>query len=148
MVVFAYNTYPHARLGHSPYYLMFGTEANQPLDNKIYPPDKTYNRLEAIEQLQKIGEELPELIKKEQDNQKKYYDKSHKTVSYSSGQLVLIDTKFQKFREIKKLAHKFSGPFKIIKKISDVNYEIELILRGKPTVDIIHVNRIKPYHGR
>jgi len=148
MVVFAYNTYPHARLGHSPYYLMFGAEANQPLDNKICPPDTSYNRLEAIEQLQKIREELPELIKIEQDKQKKNYDKSHKTVSYSPGQLVLIDTKSQKFGEIKKLAHKFNGPFKIIEKISDVNYKIELILRGKPTVDIIHVNRMKPYHER
>ncbi|KAF0687298.1 Integrase catalytic domain-containing protein, partial [Aphis craccivora] len=137
MVVLAYNTYPHARIGHSQYYLMFGTEATQPLDNIIYPSDTTCNRIEAIEQLKMIREELPKLIKAEQNKQKKNYDKSHETVNYSPGQMVLIYTKTQEYGEIKKLAHKFKGPFKIIEKISDVNYKEVLTLKGKPTIDII-----------
>ena len=32
--------------------------------------------------------------------------------------------------------------------MSDVNYKVELILKGKLTTDIIHVQRIKPFTSR
>ena len=40
------------------------------------------------------------------------------------------------------------GPFKIIEKLSEVNYKIALILNGKEVIDTIHVQRIKPYFKR
>lgn len=146
MIIFAYNTHPHARFGYSPFYLMFGTEATQPLDNKIIPPEIDNNRIEEIVQLQKIRQELPKLIEAEQIKQKKQYDKNHKEVEYQPGQKVLVKIKFQKQGESKKLAHKYRGPFEILEKISDVNYKIALTLNGKETTDTIHVDRLKPYH--
>ncbi|KAE9521879.1 hypothetical protein AGLY_017686, partial [Aphis glycines] len=71
--------------------------------------------------------EIPYIIRKEQQTQKLNYDKTHKTVSY-----------LPEANKSKKLAYRYRRPFKIIKKISDVNYEIELILNGKSTTDVIH----------
>jgi len=148
LVVFAYNTYPHSRLGYSPYFLMFGTEATQPLDNKICPTETDFDRLESITQLQKIRELIPKIIKIEQDKQKSHYDKTHKEVNYSPGQLVLVKIQFQKQGNIKKLSHKYRGPFKVIEKISDINYKIALTLNGKESIDTIHVDRLKPFYTR
>jgi len=46
-----------------------------------------------------------------------------------------------------KLGPKYRGPFKIFRKINDLDYKIELELNNK-TTDIIHVRRLKPYHSR
>ncbi|KAF0746698.1 Transposon Ty3-I Gag-Pol polyprotein, partial [Aphis craccivora] len=116
LVVFAYNTCPRSRLKVSPFFLLHGIDANQPLDNKIKPNIDNFNLAKSLETLQKIREKIPNTIRKKQQTQKLNYDKTHKTVSYLPGQ-----------------------------KISDVNCEIELILNGKLTTDVIHVQRIKPF---
>jgi len=55
MVVFAYNTYPSSRLKISPFYLLHGMEANQPLDNKLISEEnETYNLTKALKELQTI----------------------------------------------------------------------------------------------
>lgn len=77
LVVFAYNTYPHSRLEYSPYFLMFGTEATQPQDNKIFPTETDFDRFENITQLQKIRELIPKMIKTEQDKHKSHSDTTH-----------------------------------------------------------------------
>lgn len=146
MVVFAYNTHPHSRLGYSPYYLMFGVEATQPLENKIWPEDTNFDRIESLKHLQSIRESIPILIEKEQLIQKEYYDKTHKMVNYLPGQRVLVKFDIQKPGQSKKLAYKYRGPFEVIKKMSEVNYKIALTINGKDTVDTIHVQRLKPYH--
>ena len=69
-------------------------------------------------------------------------------MNYLPGQKVLIKFQFQEPNKSKKLAYKYRGPFKIIKKMSDVNYKVELILNGKSTTDTIHVQRIKPFTDR
>jgi hypothetical protein len=148
LVVFAYNTCPSSRLKVSPFFLLHGMEANLPLDNKILPNNDNFNLIKSIEILQDIRKDIPDIIRKEQQTQKLNYDKTHKTVDYLPGQKVLIQFQFQEPNKSKKLAYKYRGPFKIIKKMSDVNYKVELILNGKSTTDTIHVQRIKPFTDR
>lgn len=66
MVAFAYNKTPSTKLKVSPFYLLHGMEVNQLLDNKLIPFDESYNFSKALKQLQKIREEVPKIIKKEQ----------------------------------------------------------------------------------
>ena len=43
----------------------------------------------------------------------------------------------------KKLGLKFIGPYRVIKKLSEVTYEIQAHITGKKKV--VHVNHLKPY---
>jgi len=47
-----------------------------------------------------------------------------------------------------KLASSYRGPFEILKKISNLNYKIKLVLNNKETEDVIHVRRLKPYYSK
>lgn len=145
MIVFAYNTCPSSRLKVSPFYLLHGMEANQPIDNKIIPTNGNFKITNSLRKLQEIRKEIPEIIKKEQEKQKLDYDKTHRAITFEPGQKVLVKFYFQEPNKTKKLAYKYRGPFKLIEKISDVNYRIELILNGRQTTDIIHVQRLKPF---
>lgn len=147
MVVFAYNTCPSSRLKVSPFYLLHGMEANQPLDNKLMSGEyETFNLTKSLKQLQIIKETIPEIIKKEQSIQKKLYDQKHKNINFKPGQKVLIKFDFQEPNKTKKLANKYRGPFTIVEKLTEVNYKVELILNNKKVLDVIHVQRIKPFH--
>lgn len=64
MVIFAYNMHQHSRLGFSPYYLIFRTEATHPIDNKIWPNDLNFDQIEYFKQLQKIRDRIPKLVEK------------------------------------------------------------------------------------
>ncbi len=62
LVVFAYNTCPSSRLKVSPFFLLHGIEANQPLDNKIIPDIDNFNLAKSLETLQEIRKEIPNII--------------------------------------------------------------------------------------
>lgn len=83
---------------------------------------------------------IPDCIKKAQDIQKLNHDKSHKLTTYEPNQLVLVKFPFQEPNKTAKLAPKYRCPYKIISKVSDVNYMIELVLNNKLTIDVVHIN--------
>lgn len=146
MVIFAYNTCPSSRLKFSPFYLLHGIEANQPLDNKLTIDNELFNLTKSLKQLQTIRDTIPKIIEKEQAIQKKQYDQKHKNINFNPGQKVLIRFDFHEPNQSKKLANKYRGPFTVIEKLTDVNYKVELILRGKKEIDVIHVQRMKPFY--
>jgi len=146
MVIFAYNSCPSSRLKFSPFYLLHGIEANQPLDNKLTIDNELLNLTKSLKQLQTIRDTIPKIIEKEQAIQKKQYDLKHKNINFNPGKKVLIKFDFHEPNKSKKLAYKYRGPFTIIEKLTDVNYRVELILRGKKEIDVIHVQRMKPFY--
>ncbi|UYV73156.1 K02A2.6-like [Cordylochernes scorpioides] len=79
---------------------------------------------------------------------KKNYDKKHMERSYEPGELVAVWTPIRKIGKCEKLLRKYSGPFRILKKLSNVNYLIEP--KDNPGQDplIVHVSRLKPYFER
>ena len=87
--------------------------------------------------------ELAFINSQENHNQNKiYYDNKHKPFSFESGDLVLVENKNDISR--KKLEPLMIGPYKVLKKLSDVSYEIECDKRGK-TKDIFHISKLRLY---
>lgn len=97
----------------------------------------------ALDKLQIIRNELPNVLQAIQAKEKLHFDKSHKHVEYLPNQLVLL--KKPPSLSKRTFQPKFDGPFKIIKKISDVNYQIEVIKNNVSTLETFHVRRLKPY---
>ncbi|GFW13751.1 retrovirus-related Pol polyprotein from transposon 17.6 [Trichonephila clavipes] len=134
-VTYEYNNSPHDVTGFPPAYLMFGT---LPLPNQVklnYPP---------IQQARQIA--VNRTIKHHKIN-KQRYDKHYVDAKFKVGDLVL----YQNFSypNSRKLQSPYNGPFKVVRKLSNVTYEIDKPNQytGKLT-DIVHSTRLKPFHSK
>ena len=147
-VTLSYNATPQTSTKHSPFYLMHGFEPYFPIDNKIIPTNIPYDIKKSLTELNRLRDKIPTLIKTAQDSQKKYHDQKHRLLTFKPGDSILIKFPFNTLGKSPKLASKYKGPFKIIEKINDLNYKVQLTLNNKITDDIIHVRRMKPYIHR
>ncbi|GFT72325.1 retrotransposable element Tf2 protein type 1 [Trichonephila clavipes] len=138
---------------------MFGTlPYDSPLPNQVklnYPP---------IQQARQIA--VNRTIKHHKIN-KQRYDKHDVDAKFKVGDLVLYQnfsypnsSKLQSpyngpFKVVRKLSNvtyeidKHNGPFKVVRKLSNVTYEIDKPNQytGKLT-DIVHSTRLKPFHSK
>ncbi|KAM9955058.1 hypothetical protein ACTFIW_008722 [Dictyostelium discoideum] len=78
-----------------------------------------------------------------------HYNKDREDIEYEEGDLVLVKrSKLNTFKvdinDELKLLPNYCGPFKVVKKLSKLNYQIRLINRNNGTRSI-HVDDIKPY---
>lgn len=144
-ITLSYNATPQTTTKQSPFYLMHGFEPFFPIDSKLIPDNIPHNIQKSLKQLQIVRNKLPQVVQAAQNTQKKYYDQTHRIIEYQPGDLVLIKFPFLQIGKSPKLAPKYRGPFKILEKISDLNYKVKITLNNKDTEDIIHVRRIKPY---
>ncbi|GFT42758.1 transposon Tf2-11 polyprotein [Trichonephila clavipes] len=114
-VTYEYNNSPHDVTGFPPAYLMFGTlPYDSPLPNQVklnYPP---------IQQARQIA--VNRTIKHHKIN-KQRYDKHYVDAKFKVGDLVL----YQNFSypNSSKLQSPYNGPFKVVRKLSNVTYEID-----------------------
>ena len=143
MATFAYNTAYHRSIQDSPYFLLFHTDPRVPFQNifRAVPPfynlddykakmhalaNKVFHRVQ--ENLQAMSQEI--------ENQQK-----RKTVlDVKEGDRIYI-----KKPPIPGLAHKlqpkYEGPYRLVKRVSEVNYRIKNLVSNKETT--VHTNRMK-----
>ena len=78
----------------------------------------------------------------------RYTDKHRKECNIEPNTLVMLDTRNITFAadECKKLKHRFTGPFKVLKQVGKVAYKLELPHSMK-VHPVFHVSLLKPYHG-
>lgn len=126
MAQFAYNTSLQESIKTTPAYALFG-----------YTPDPyrdLYNRIQNIkaileaDNLRELHAELRTELEFIRERIKRYYDqKRSKGPTFSEGDIIYLSTKDIKTkRPSKKLDFKYLGPFKILKKLSDSTYKLDL----------------------
>ncbi|GFS69710.1 transposon Tf2-6 polyprotein [Trichonephila clavipes] len=134
-VTHQYNQTPHTITGFPPTYLMYG---NLPFeislkDNEIYPP---------LEEARKLAKERTEQYYK---INKIRYDKKFQEADFKVGDLVMYE-EFQ-YPNTRKLSPPYSGPYTVLRKCSDVLFEIDRSnALNKTETELVHSVRLRHFH--
>ncbi|UYV77636.1 hypothetical protein LAZ67_15001781, partial [Cordylochernes scorpioides] len=151
-VTFAYNTARQETTGYSPFFLVHGREVETPLDS-ILPYQPAGTAEDYVGHLVTNAEDARMLarlnILQAQRKDKERYNKKHQEVTYKEGDLVWVFTPVRTVGLSENLLKIYFGPYRVIRKISSVNYQVEGVTntrRRRKTQDIVHVVRMKPYH--
>ena len=141
-VVFAYNNTTQSSTGFAPNQVIFGRLLPTTSDRKLQIEPKT--QPESRELIEKT---LAEKLRKSQEAQKRAYDEKVRSKNtYSSGDLVVVANTRQVVGHVRSFEPKFTGPFEVVRRIGDANYE--LLNRASGKTNTIHYNRMLPYKMR
>lgn len=155
-VTFAYNTAVQETTGYSPYFLLHGHDPCTFLDTMLPLPPNDYPESYDDYILQMVTKAEDTRILANQNNiasqnySKSIYDKRHRMISYSPGDLVWVWTPVRRVGLSEKLIKQYYGPYKILARLSPITYEVEALnSRSRRTSkDIVNVSRLKPYLER
>ena len=135
LIQWSYNTSVHRTIGVSPYYAMWGFEPRHPLDLELDNTDESASRMKSVEAFvehqQQVLTQVRDALSASQDAMEGYInDDSRKDIKYAPGEMVYLSTKNlgkSHFKQTaKKLRPRFAGPFKILERISQYTYKLEL----------------------
>jgi len=158
LVEFSINNSIHSSTGVSPFYLnkmrnplvpMLLRDSSQ-LSTQL-PSIKTSGLSEFLSERQAVLQRVREKMAESQDIQKRYADARGRNNQhiFNIGDLVLLSTKDLSTSALptmqsNKLQPRFLGPFKVLKRIGEVSYKLDIpsYLRLHPT---FYVGKLKPY---
>ena len=149
-LLFAIRSAPNSSLGFSPFELIFGHSVRGPLEIIRDLWDNEDVNMNLLDWVTKFRSRLTDAWKfagenllQSQQTMKINFDKKAKARTLEEGQLVLILLP----NLSNQLKASFSGPYKILKKLSETNYVVETPDRKKNS-QVCHINMIKPYFCR
>lgn len=123
-VEMAVNNYQQSSTQQSPYYSNYGMHIKLP--NQFNAFETSMPSVEEFaKRMNEVMNRANENMRSAQLKQKEQADKNRReTQNWKVGDYVFVST--ENFRGFNKIKEKFIGPFKIIEKINDVSYKVEL----------------------
>jgi hypothetical protein len=152
-VTFAYNTSRQESTGFSPFYLLYGREAVLPVDVALGNNPEMDNGEDGssacirqlTSELPTIRDEVKRRLAQIQYKQKTRYERRRRSVNFAVGDLVLIYRPIRKKGRSTKFLHRYFGPYKIVRRVSDLNYIVEPLRGRRKKQDCVHVSHLKPF---
>ena len=128
----AYNTSVHPTTGYTPFYLMYGRQARMPIDIMYgTPTPKPQLASEYAGKLRESLEAAYERVRKQMgqklDRQAEIYNRKAHGEPFKPGDLVWLHSPAIAKGHSKKLHKPWTGPFKIVSKLSEATYRIQHI---------------------
>ena len=149
-VCMAYNTNVQATTGYSPFYLMFGRKARLPVDI-MFPTEKPATNVSygeyakaMRETMEKAFHTVHEHVGDKQEQQKEFYDQKCHGKPFQTGDLVYLHSPVVPRGQAKKLHHPWTGPWRVLKPLSEAVYRIQGPSGSKQRRVIVHFDRLKP----
>ena len=148
-LLMAYRSTIHESTGCSPNRLMLGREINYPIDIVSGNPQNVNSPTCSVEYIEWFTQVISRTfdfafanLGQAASRQKKNYDKGLKPRSFKESDFV-----WRWYPPIArtKLGLGWTGPYKVIQKLSDVTYKIQK--DSKSSLIVVHVDHLKPYEG-
>ncbi|KAI3672993.1 hypothetical protein L6452_39099 [Arctium lappa] len=146
LIEFAYNNSYHASIQVAPYEALYGRKCRTPLcwnevgEKQLVGPEIVQQTTDKINQIR-------ERLKIAQDRQKSYADKRRKPIEFQVGDKVMLKISPWKgvvrFRKRGKLSPRYIGPYKIIKRVGEVAYKLELPEELQGIHNTFHVSNLR-----
>jgi hypothetical protein len=150
----AYRASPHEGTGMTPNLLMLGREVRLPAEimfgsmtSCLGEEVSTYgDYVEMLkERMQHAHDIAREHLKKSAERQESHCDAQISLNKYKPGDYVWYATARSQLEVTPKLRIAFEGPFLVTRKLSDLDYCIQLNASGSQK--IVHHNALEPYRG-
>jgi hypothetical protein len=146
---FAINNSYHESIGTTPFRLNSGRDPRLPISLTTIG-SKVPSAAQFADRMSDGLISAKKCLAAAQQRQKAYYDKSHREISFTIGEEVLLSTKHIHMRtaggrqSTPKLLPKWIGPFKVEKLVGAVSYKLALPANMK-VHPVFHVSLLKPY---
>jgi hypothetical protein len=148
---FSFNNSVSASTKFTPFQIVYGYNPDTPMTVFERPVGENETEVESVERYidrcKDVVRCASENIKKSQEQQAKYYNQKHRDDQFKQGDLVLLSTEnlsFKSTTSVKKFRERFLGPFKVVKKVTDVTYRLELPVEWS-IHDTFHVSKLRRY---
>ena len=143
----AYNTSIQSTTGYTPFYLMLGRQARMPVEIMYGSPTLpvrpvTEYAIKMKESIEHAYQQVREKMEKNLNREKELYDKRIHGRQLDVDDLVWLHCPAVPRGCSRKLHHPWKGPFRVIKKLSNVLYSIQNVKKRQQKL-IVHFNRLK-----
>ena len=143
----AYNSSVNPTTGYTPFFLMFGRQVRMPIDVLYGQPSESQSSPEYAAALRSRLELAFKYVRQRMrhhlQRQKEFYDKKVHGEPYSEGSLVWLCSPVVNKNAGRKLHLPWTGPYKIVRRISPVTYRIQHTLFPRKRL-VVHFDRLKP----
>nr|GEW25853.1 putative reverse transcriptase domain-containing protein [Tanacetum cinerariifolium] len=146
LVEFSYNNSYHTSIKAAPFEALYGRKCRSPIccaevgDAQLIGPEIIHEMTEKIIQIKSR-------IQATRDRQKSYADMKRKPMDFQVGDRVMLKVSPWKgvvrFGKWGKLNPRYIGPFKVLSKVRDVAYRIELPQQLSRVHNTFHVSNLK-----
>ncbi len=147
---YAINTAWQESTGLTPAEIALGRKLKGPLERLIRnPPNPDHMAYITVERQSELIEQVKEKTSQAQERQARYYNRRRKLESFEEGDLVWIRThplSRASNAYMAKLAPKWRGPAKVLKRLNNVNYQV-VMLDDSKQVETFHVEKMKKFYG-
>nr|GEW13256.1 hypothetical protein [Tanacetum cinerariifolium] len=146
---FAYNPTPNKTTGISPFMAVYGLNPSTPLDLVVFDTSTKFSQeaSELAADIKSIHQRIYDKITKNNELLKYRRDKGRKHILFKPGDLVWLHFRKERFpsKRHSKLDPRLDGPFKVLAKVNDNCYKIDLPGTSGASATI-NVADLQPYY--
>ncbi|KAI3804332.1 hypothetical protein L1987_25792 [Smallanthus sonchifolius] len=146
LMEFSYNNSYHTSIKAAPFEALYGRKCRTPIcwseigENQLSGPEIVLETTEKVIQIR-------DRLKAARGRQKSYADKRRKPLEFNVSDNVLLKVSpwkgIVRFGKKGKLSPRFVGPFKILKRVGPMAYQLELPEEMNGVHDVFHVSNLR-----